>query len=153
MRPIAAVCAVTLAGCISGPGELAPFSDVDIERYRDEIQPILAERCANPTCHGNVRRPLRIFAVHQHRLDAELVPMDGVLDDEELGQNLRRVLAFIITAGSDEVLLTQKPLSRAAGGVKHEGGVQFADTEELEYKTLRRWAQEMRGRLDTEALP
>jgi hypothetical protein len=124
---------LALAGCAPAPGydSLPP---ADYARFVAAVQPVLAARCANPTCHGRPDRPLEVFAPHLHRLDARRLFLDEPLTDEELRRNYDRARAFV----ADECLLLTKPL---AGGARHGGGAQFADEEEAEWRTLRDWVE------------
>lgn len=137
MRAVAA--ALLLAGCVAEPGEHA-LPPADYALFAEKVQPILAARCANPTCHGSPGRPLEVYAVHLHRRDPARVHRDEPLTEAEQRHNFERARAFVLGAeGPADCLLLTKPLAPAAGGVAHGGGVQFADTAERDYATLRWW--------------
>ncbi len=111
------------------------------EQFESSVQPLLEERCSNPTCHGNAERALSLYAVHQHRLDADHVYMDAPLTDEEVRHNYLRASAFLIGISDVDVSpLLRKPLAPDAGGVAHRGETQFPDTETFGYRVLRDWA-------------
>ncbi len=111
------------------------------EQFELTVQPLLEERCSNPTCHGNTERALSLYAVHQHRLDPDHVYMDAPLTDEELRHNRLRASAFLIGLSDvEESELLRKPLATDAGGVNHKGETQVPDTETFGYRALRDWA-------------
>ncbi len=113
-----------------------------LDAFVAEAQPVLAGRCANPSCHGDPARPLALYAVHRHRLDPADTYLDAPLDEAELAHNFRQTGAFLleVTAAEASLLLT-KPLSVASGGSGHTFGAVFADTDDDGYRTLRAWAR------------
>lgn len=134
-----------LGGCVEGPDALAaPFLEEDFLAFAEHGQPVLAERCANPACHGRADRPLRVFARFQHRLDPAAVHLDEPLTEEELWQNYRRARALVRAEAPEASALLLKPLSEAQGGSHHRGGVQFEDPFEADYRALRLWVEQGR---------
>ncbi len=125
-------------GCVGGPGE-TELPERALERFTAEVQPVLAEACANPTCHGHEDRPLRIYAPMRHRLRPEEVLADTPLDTDELQLNYDRVLGFLDDADPGRSMLLLKPLAPDAGGAEHEGGEVFADETDRGYAALRAW--------------
>ena len=136
---------LTLLGCVTGPGGQVVQTSPDLEVFVAEVQPVFAARCANATCHGDPARPLEIYAVHNHRFDPDDAYLDSALSEEELRLNYigARVfideLSWLDDAVVDDCALLAKPLEPGAGGSEHIGGVQFFDSEEAEYQTIRRW--------------
>lgn len=130
-----------LAGCVEGPGG-APLPAAGIEAFAAEAQPVLAARCANPSCHGNPWRPLALYAVRRHRLDPADTHLEAPLTEAELRLNLLHTLGLLATADDPaDSLLLRKPLAVGAGGVAHAGGAQFADPLSHDYQRLLRWAR------------
>jgi hypothetical protein len=131
----AAACAVEVPSAEPWPalGGVEPFAEL--------AQPVLAERCANPSCHGNPDRPLAVFAVHRYRLDPDATFLDAPLTAEELERNFVRAAAFLleVDAAEDSALLA-KALAREAGGSGHDHGAVFTDRAEHDYVQLLDWA-------------
>ena len=126
-----------LVGCVEdSPSEW--LLDADYEIFVQDVQPIVAARCANPSCHGAAGRPFEIYAPEQHRLDPGEVFLDEALDEEELNRNFACSVAFI-QASAEASPLLRKPLDPDAGGSEHAGGVQFGDAESSEYQTVLAW--------------
>lgn len=122
-----------------GPdGGTLPLSVGDQATFRAEVQPLLEERCANPSCHGGDGRPLEIYANLRHRLHAEDIYVDEPITDEELMLNQQRAACFIndLDHGSS---LARKPLPVDEGGVQHAGGIIFQRGDDPAYLPLRAW--------------
>ena len=103
------------------------------------MQPVLSARCANPSCHGDERRPFEVFAVHQHRLDPRNVYRDAPLTEHEVRLNYLRACGFLSDFDTPaETLLLLKPL---AGEVTHRGGKPFADETDAGYRALADWCE------------
>ncbi len=136
--------ALASPGCGSGPGPgTGPALPAgDFAAFTSDVQPLLAEECGNPSCHGSEARPLALFSLHQHRRDPADVFRDLPLTEEELWLNYVGVLAFLdqIDDASRSLLLT-KPLSPSSGGGDHVGGVQFEDRRSYGYRLLLGWAE------------
>jgi hypothetical protein len=135
-----------LAGCVEGPGPGDGFVALDYEVFVAEVQPLLADRCANPSCHGTPERPLEVFAVHKHRLDPDTVYLDAALTDDELGLGFLRASALVSPDEAPSLSpLVRKPLGVAAGGAPHVGGVQFERDDDPDYLTLLAWVSDDPG--------
>ncbi len=138
---------VTLfVGCCTlaclGPPEIVhePLLQANVSLFEEEVQPLLADRCGNPNCHGNAGRPFEIFSVHQHRLDTTEVYMDQQINSDELWLNIESARAFIEPETSAQgCLLIRKPLSEDAGGASHGGGRQFHSLTDVDTQILLRW--------------
>lgn len=128
--------ALLLLACVEGPGEAA-LVPVDTGAFFAEVEPVLVERCANPSCHGTAERPLEVYAVHRNRMDPDDVWLDGGLTAEERAANLARARGFV----GPTLELARKSLDPDAGGMRHGGGAIYADATDAEYATLRDWAE------------
>lgn len=134
---LALVAPAVVSAC--GPdGGTQPISVGDQATFRGEVQPILAERCANPSCHGGDGRPLEIYATLRHRLHLDDIHVDEPITDEELTLNQQRAACFIndLDHGSS---LARKPLPVDEGGVQHAGGIIFQRGDDPAYLPLRAW--------------
>ncbi|NUN15417.1 MAG: hypothetical protein HUU55_17470 [Myxococcales bacterium] len=131
------------AACVSGPGESRYIeAAADYELFVEHVLPVLADRCANPSCHGNVDRPLQLFAVHQHRVDPSMVFSDLPLTEEEIRLNYQRSLVFVSYQTSiEQCPLISKPLAVSAGGVWHGGGAQFYEADDPQCDVIRTWLE------------
>lgn len=138
----AALALLLLSGCI-GADEVEPLPlGGGLELFEEEAQPVLAARCANPSCHGSAERPLSLFATHRYRRSPERVYMDEPLTEEELQHNFLQAAAFALAcADASQCLLLTKPLAVDAGGSGHANIVIFMDTSDYDYQRLRSWLQ------------
>ncbi len=130
-----------LGACLGGPEPgLEPLHSADLDYFGARVQPILDERCANPSCHGSSARPLEIFSIHQHRLDLSEVFMDGQLSAQEQWLNFQSARAFIQSSvATEDCALIKKPLAPNAGGAIHGGGTQYTSPTDPEILTLMQW--------------
>ncbi|MGF1466495.1 MAG: TolB family protein [Sandaracinaceae bacterium] len=137
--------AENLGPCVRGPGEDEHFDPAaepaDAESFRafvSDVQPVLRDRCAGSTCHGN-------FALDPYLACGET--------EAERRWNYFVSVAFLAAPASTSGLL-RRPLSTFRGGVFHEGGDVFASTEDPDYETIRAWAADLvEGAPDALALP
>ncbi len=131
------------AGCIADVGSWEAMPPADAERFRLEVQPILADRCANPGCHGNDVRPFRVYAPLRHRMNPADLYLNTPLSPAELESNFADACAFMIGMdGPRDSALLLKPLPAAAGGLSHGGGVIFEDDMEPEFQILSSWVKD-----------
>lgn len=115
-----------------------PIPELDRAVFEREVQPMLAARCASPTCHGRPERALSVFAPGRWRSDAESVHLPGPLTEAELDHNYRASSALAADpAPGDAALLARKPL--AGGGLYHGGGALFDGPTDRDYLALRAW--------------
>jgi hypothetical protein len=138
-------------GCIAGT-EIEPLPQAgDFEQFVDLAQPILAARCANPSCHSDPDRPLFLYATHRRRLDPADTYLDTPLSDDELTHNHLRASLFVegLEDGSESLLL-RKPLAVAEGGVHHAGITVFLDASDYGYRTLHAWIETALGHAPTQ---
>lgn len=127
---------VLLLACVVEGEDGAPGGGDSGEFYAD-VEPILTEGCANPSCHGNADRPWQVYAVHRYRMDEADLWADGELSAEEHAANLAQARAFTVSPWE----LCRKPLDPAAGGMSHEGGVSWFSVDDAEYEALRSWSE------------
>ena len=148
--PLALVVAIASplwsAGCTNQSSETEDVRWLDYGRFRTSVQPILAERCGNSSCHGRPERPLSIYSPRRWRADASRTHLDEPLSDAELDQNYTVSCVFADTgatpAGS---LLLEKALG-ATGGRYHGGGVVFDGRTDRGYRAILSWIEEGQGR-------
>jgi hypothetical protein len=129
-----------LAACsVEPPPERMPSGDPS--SFASGVQPILDARCADPSCHGRVDRPLSIYSPGRYRADPSRTFLREPLTPDELTTNMQALAAFALDAGGDvdRCLVLRKPLAIAAGGCGHLGGEIFASPADREYRTLRHW--------------
>jgi hypothetical protein len=124
--------------CRSGPGshprfdpKQAPEDQASYEAFVRSAQPVLLERCAGSSCHGTQVADLYLTCG-----DTE----------EELRWNYFISLAHLDPSVSLSELL-RRPLSTLRGGVYHEGGNVFRDTEDVGYRALRKWVEDIVARV------
>ena len=123
-----------------------PLVQPDYGRFVSEVQPILASRCANPSCHGRLDRPLAVYAIGMWRADPAQLFENTPLTADELRANYTRACSFIVAgAAPADCLLVRKPLAPDAGGATHLGGVVFTDTAEADYRGLLDWIASAKG--------
>jgi hypothetical protein len=128
-----------LGNCVSAPGSIAELPvdlDADPEdgdsfrRFVSDVQPVLVERCAGSRCHGSRNGDLQLSCGEDARQQ-------------------RWNYAVAIRHVSEQAVqseLLRRPLAMSAGGVYHEGGDVFADTDDNGYEALRGWAEDLAGR-------
>ena len=128
-----AACLAGLLGCVGNAPVEAPA--LDHAMFATRVQPLLAARCASPTCHGSDRRRLRVYAPGFFRSDPRRVHRDEPITADELAANERSAAAFALDAPSAaESLLVAKPLN----AVPHLGGQVFSAADD-EYASLIAW--------------
>jgi uncharacterized protein (TIGR03382 family) len=143
-----AVILTALGGCGVEPN--APWTRItlDAEYYASHVDPILARGCATPACHGDPRRPLRIYAVSKLRS----LGTDGLnteITDDEICENFRNVRGFVEANALDESLILTKPLVFEEGGTYHGGGYLFA-RDSAEYQCILSWLSGSVARFDAQ---
>lgn len=136
MRAVAPIAiALALAGCgPDNPAAALPALDHDL--FARSVEPMMEARCAVPSCHGNPRRPLSLYAPTRHRMDPSRVRLVEPLSPAELAANDRAASAFAygITAATDSLLVT-----KTLGGVYHQGGAVWASSADPECQSLLAW--------------
>lgn len=133
------IAVVALSGCLGETTPTALPMAGGVESFATDAQPILGPRCANPSCHGNLERPLSLYEVHRHRREPADRYGDRPLTSVELEHNLTRAASFIIDGDRPrDVLLLTKPL----GG--HAGTAVFAATTDHDYLRLLAWVERAR---------
>ncbi|MCP4808879.1 MAG: hypothetical protein GY913_06505 [Proteobacteria bacterium] len=131
-----------LLACAIEPGTMdLPLGD--LERFEQDVQPVLVPTCSSPSCHGDASRPFELYGVHQHRADPDEVYLDTPLRDDEVWHNFVRLSALNTGLVEAELSLAlAKPLDPDAGGVPHEGGAWFSTTDDWDYLLLRAWIED-----------
>lgn len=104
---------------------------LDANFFRCEVQPVLVARCSYMACHGNVKRPFRVYAEQRFRLDLtwDVDEYDLAITEQELAANLQMVRGFVGRGDGDVDLLTEKPLDTRAGGLFHRGKGPYGDDD------------------------
>jgi hypothetical protein len=134
-----------LGGCQADLDAAAAPADLDEAFFRCRVQPVLTKYCATFACHGDARRPYRLFARNRLRYGGTESDRNAFLRVAEQEANFAATVAFVDPARPDESLLTSKPLEEAAGGSFHRGakifrmGDVFVDAEDRELAVLREW--------------
>jgi len=127
-------------GCVVEVGPPTPLPAGDLDVFAASVQPVLAVRCGDPTCHGRVDRPLEIYSAGRHRSDPTRVFLEEALTADELADNARNVAAFTLdVASAEECAVLRKPLALAAGGMWHGGGEIFPSRDDREYRAVLAW--------------
>ena len=146
MRAVVGAAGVALALAMCAGCAPAPADDTDVrwlgfDRFVVEVQPILAEACGNPTCHGRPERPLAIFSPGRWRADPDRLYLDEPLTADELEHNYTLSCVFSTEAELPrDAMLVRKPLAGAAG-VYHGGGAVFDDTSDRSYRAIVTWLE------------
>ncbi len=134
---------LVLAGACVDAGDTEPLPIAGgLDAFLELAQPVLAARCANPSCHGNADRPLAVYAVHRHRMDPRDVYVDTPLSDEELRHNFVQASVFLLgVRDASQCPLLTRPLAVEAGGSGHASVAIFAGTADYDYQRLHAWIE------------
>jgi hypothetical protein len=104
----------------------------DYPTFRNSVNAVIGQRCAAGNCHGSPANSLY--------LTCGSTP-------EAARWNYFAVGDYVsVDTGTSEIL--RRALSPAAGGVYHEGGTIFSNTDEADYQALVTWATEKGGPTD-----
>jgi len=142
MRTVVALVTFLVAGCSGVDNGETQVRWLDSQTFVSEVQPVLAERCGNPSCHGRQDRPFAIYSQRNWRMDPARTFLAEPLSDEELAHNYNTSCVFVSEADMPaETLLLLKPLADWAG-TSHGGGVIFDGTTDPDYELLLRWIQQ-----------
>lgn len=136
---LATLAALAIFGACAPDGGYQPMPSGDPATFRSEVQPLLEERCANPSCHGSTDRPLEIYATLRHRLDPDDIFVDEPITDQEVLLNQQRAACFIGDLDHGTSSLARKPLPADEGGVGHQGGIIFERGDDPAYLPLAAW--------------
>lgn len=137
IRAIAA--AALLAACSVPVEDATAVRWLDVDAFEADVQPILAARCGNPSCHGRPDRPFAVYSALQWRADPARTHLPEPLTGDELAHNYTAACVFVSEAEHpDDALLLRKPLADAAG-TYHGGGAVFDGTADDDYRTVRAW--------------
>lgn len=140
------MCMLLLGGCAPDYKDQLALPEPDVERFADEVYPILLRDCGMSECHGSSERFFQVLGPGRSRLSSMTGPLEPVTA-QELSFSYDRARSML--AQPLEPLL-RKPLERAAGGAHHEGVDAFgrnvyASKDDPGYAAIARWA---RGRED-----
>lgn len=134
-------------GCIGSPESSDEIPVLDFASFESDVQPILGERCGNPSCHGRADRPFSIYSAGRYRADPDRTFFDEPLTPEELTRDFARACGFAVgIRAPEDCLLLTKPLAVRAGGVGHLGGDVWSDRRETEYRVVETWLATARAR-------
>jgi hypothetical protein len=123
---------------------------LSLPAYMHDIQPIFEGRCATLDCHGNVQRPLRMFAETGLRASDSLrnVQTPIPITPEELASNVAAANAVDGAAvDPDDSVILQKPL----GQMKHTGGTLWLTPDDPQAVCVRGWLAGTSGDPDIQA--
>lgn len=134
----AALLAMGLAGCANVEPGTTELARLDRTRFELSVQPILAESCANPSCHGRPERALSLYAPRRFREDSSRTHLDEPLTSEELAHNFRAASALVDPHALEQSPLLRKSLGERSGSY-HGGGVVFDGENDDRYRTLLAW--------------
>lgn len=144
---LAAGVALLSLACTNTEQTEIPLSVGDEAEYGRWVEPYVTLRCGSLDCHGDMRRPFRLYGGGGLRLVPEL--RGDFTSPEEVRAN---VLAFAgispaSAAGADasEHLALRKGLAVDAGGLAHVGGDVWASVEDPGYRCVSAW---LRGQTD-----
>jgi hypothetical protein len=141
--------ALASTGCLQQDLEApATLAKVDEAFFRCRVQPVLATTCAFFVCHGDGRRPFRVYARNRLRLGKTELTRNEPLTTEERQANFAAARAFVDPEHPADSLLLSKPLDRdRAQGRFHRGaeifggGDVFPSREDPDFRVLLRWAE------------
>lgn len=124
-----------------------PASDLDLEAFRCNVEPVLMARCGFYACHGSEARPFRVYAPNRLRRVVSVPQLAAPLTDEERAANVASAIAFVGDQPARETLLLGKPLDADAGGQFHRGKSiylgrdVFTDESDLGYQRIAAWIE------------
>jgi hypothetical protein len=154
LRRVFAVGVIVAAGCTTSdrPSDL-PL-DGHAALFDNEVQPIVAQRCAFLGCHGREGMPLTFYAVHFLRLrdpegliDFSRPVLDELaLSEAELEHNRRALAARAGPPDPDGALLARRLVPADEGGIPHAGVVVYENPADPEIATLQRFLRTANAR-------
>jgi hypothetical protein len=127
--------AESIGGCVSGAGldidaAPEPLDQASFSEFVADVQSVLVRRCAGSSCHGS------------HQADLFLTCGD---DAREQRWNYWAATRYLNAQAVTSELL-RRPLALAAGGSYHEGGDIIADTADVDYRAILKWATDLAKR-------
>ncbi|MEE9385780.1 MAG: hypothetical protein V3V08_20415 [Nannocystaceae bacterium] len=138
--------ALTIA-CVEDPGAIVVIPRGNYDRFVETVQPVLADRCSQSSCHGTTGRPFWVYSVR----DLRLGDASGPLSTKELEANHLCARSFLSdmpgssnpadAAHPEDSALLTKPLAVREGGVRHASGPVFERRSEHGYAALLAWVQ------------
>ncbi len=141
MKALIAFAAATLLFACEEPGsENVAVRWLDYEVFVEDVQPVLAEMCGNPSCHGRPDRAFSIYSQRNWREDPDLLFRPDELSSAELNHNYEGSCVLVSeAAGAEDTLLLKKSLGKAAG-VYHGGGAVLEESDRS-YRILLDWVK------------
>ncbi|MCP4446871.1 MAG: hypothetical protein GY811_16205 [Myxococcales bacterium] len=138
---IVAILLMSLFACTGPESGDVPVQLYDFEVFESTVQPIIADKCGNPSCHGRPERAFSIFSERNWRLDDDQLYLPEPLSEEELENNFIST-CMQIHDGNDfsDSLLLLKPLGDVAG-TYHGGGTIFEDETDRSYRAIMGWLE------------
>lgn len=129
--------AAVVAGCAGPEVGDEPVVWLDYDQFVASVQPVLGDRCGNPSCHGRADRPLAIYSPGRYRADADRTHLPEPLTGDELAANFQKACLFAASDGAPaDAPLVAAPL---ADRVAHGGGAIFAGPTDAGYRALLAW--------------
>ncbi len=135
---LASTLITALMGCNDTSIEEVPLTVGDALSYSADVQTYVGYRCASLDCHGDMGRTLPIYA--ERGLRGQDVLRNQRISTPEIGENLLSFPAFDSLGGPiDEHQILLKALAVSAGGMAHEGGAVWSNTDAPGYRCLAAW--------------
>jgi hypothetical protein len=136
---LAGLALVLLVGCQLADVEDVQLRDFDYADFVDQVQPVLDELCANPSCHARAERALSIYSTRAWRANVDETYLPTELSDAELRHNYQACIVMTAEAAQPhEARLLRKSLGQQAF-TYHGGGEIFADTSDRDFRVLHNW--------------
>lgn len=134
------VVAIALAACGAVDRDDVAVRWLDYDVFVTEVQPVLAEKCGNPSCHGRAERAFSIYSHRNWRQDPAALYLPDALTSDELAHNYEASCVLVSeVAAPQETLLLKKTLGNSAG-IYHGGGAIFDESDRW-YRILLAWVE------------
>jgi hypothetical protein len=129
------------AGCALPEGDAQHVRWLDFESYVAEVQPVFAQRCGNPSCHGRAERAFSIYSPLQWRADPARTHLREPLTEAELVANYTVTCVLVTEAATPEDSVVLRKALGDAAGTYHGGGAIFEGSTDREYRAVLRWME------------
>ena len=123
----------SLAACSSGS-----------DRFAEQVLPVLERRCAAPTCHGVAPGAERTGEIIDRKFFYLDLAADGTIASAAAAYATTKTRINTLERAEFSTLL-RKPLAVAYGGIAHQGGAEFAGTDDPAYQTILDWIRSETG--------
>ena len=137
---VAALAGVAAACSSIDPESQTPLQQPSRAAFALEAGPILAKRCGDFSCHGDVDRPYSVYAVGRMRLDPRDLYRPTPLSRAEFNANYDATLGFLDAPRGRDTLLMRKALAVGGPG-GHRGGAVFEAPSDPECKAVIAWIE------------